>query len=272
MALLNMLRSPLNTIPQYIVTVLQTRVSVERIAWFLDEEEVEGQFSGLALADSTDSTDSDLGMTFGMTFGSMGVNLTDGVAAVVAAADLRGDANIGEDAEAALHEGGTRGGNGDDREEIPRGPGPELGIVNGWFKWNEVDRSKVEEKKNSDGILGRMRGALRSVWKWRSSSILPTTASTSTSAAPAITTSVHTPSHLDASSTTIPNDITSTSASASADASTDADAENAKERRFELRDINVVFPEGKMTVITGPTASGKTALLVRSSFLYRISS
>ncbi|KZS87429.1 hypothetical protein SISNIDRAFT_553186 [Sistotremastrum niveocremeum HHB9708] len=239
-ALLNMLRSPLNTIPQYIVTVLQTRVSVERIAWFLDEEEVEGQFSGLALADSTDS---DLGMTF-------------------AAADLRGDANIGEDAEAALHEDGTRGGNGDDREEIPRGPGPELGIVNGWFKWNEVDRSTVEGNKNSDGILGRMRGALRSVWKWRSSSILPTTASTSTSAAPAITTSVHTPSHLDASSTTIPNDITSTSASASADASTDADAENAKERRFELRDINVVFPEGKMTVITGPTASGKTALLM----------
>jgi len=32
--------------------------------------------------------------------------------------------------------------------------------------------------------------------------------------------------------------------------------------KFELRDINVMFPEGKLTVITGPTASGKTALLV----------
>ena len=33
-------------------------------------------------------------------------------------------------------------------------------------------------------------------------------------------------------------------------------------RRFELRDINVMFPEDKLTVVTGPTASGKTALLM----------
>jgi hypothetical protein len=39
--------------------------------------------------------------------------------------------------------------------------------------------------------------------------------------------------------------------------------------RFELRDINIVFPEGKLSVITGPTASGKTALLVRSWLEYR---
>jgi hypothetical protein len=32
--------------------------------------------------------------------------------------------------------------------------------------------------------------------------------------------------------------------------------------RFELREIDVVFPEGKLSVVTGPTASGKTALLV----------
>ncbi|KAG6830407.1 hypothetical protein H0H92_000903 [Tricholoma furcatifolium] len=31
---------------------------------------------------------------------------------------------------------------------------------------------------------------------------------------------------------------------------------------FELQDINVRFPEGKLTVITGPPASGKTALLM----------
>jgi ABC-type multidrug transport system fused ATPase/permease subunit len=37
--------------------------------------------------------------------------------------------------------------------------------------------------------------------------------------------------------------------------------ENA-DHRFELRDINVKFPEGQLSVITGPTASGKTALLV----------
>jgi len=38
-----------------------------------------------------------------------------------------------------------------------------------------------------------------------------------------------------------------------------------RDHRFELRDISVIFPEGKLTVITGPTASGKTALLVRPS-------
>ncbi|KAI0092260.1 multidrug resistance-associated ABC transporter [Irpex rosettiformis] len=34
------------------------------------------------------------------------------------------------------------------------------------------------------------------------------------------------------------------------------------ERRFQLNDITVMFPEGELTVITGPTASGKTALLM----------
>ncbi|KAG6864482.1 hypothetical protein C0991_009205 [Blastosporella zonata] len=34
------------------------------------------------------------------------------------------------------------------------------------------------------------------------------------------------------------------------------------DHRFELRDINVRFPEGELTLITGPTASGKTALLM----------
>ncbi|KAF8996876.1 hypothetical protein BDQ17DRAFT_1391964 [Cyathus striatus] len=34
------------------------------------------------------------------------------------------------------------------------------------------------------------------------------------------------------------------------------------ERRFELKDVDIMFPEGKLTVVTGPTASGKTALLM----------
>ena len=36
----------------------------------------------------------------------------------------------------------------------------------------------------------------------------------------------------------------------------------ASDHRFELRDISIVFPERQLTVVTGPTASGKTALLV----------
>lgn len=35
--------------------------------------------------------------------------------------------------------------------------------------------------------------------------------------------------------------------------------------RFELRDIDVVFPQGQLTLVTGPTASGKTALVVSNS-------
>ena len=34
------------------------------------------------------------------------------------------------------------------------------------------------------------------------------------------------------------------------------------DRVFELRNISIRFPEGELTVVTGPTASGKTALLV----------
>jgi ABC-type multidrug transport system fused ATPase/permease subunit len=36
----------------------------------------------------------------------------------------------------------------------------------------------------------------------------------------------------------------------------------AGEHRFELKDVNIMFPERQLTVVTGPTASGKTALLV----------
>ncbi|KAJ6542780.1 multidrug resistance-associated ABC transporter [Mycena capillaripes] len=36
----------------------------------------------------------------------------------------------------------------------------------------------------------------------------------------------------------------------------------AEDHRFELKDISVLFPENKLSVITGPTASGKTALLM----------
>lgn len=41
-----------------------------------------------------------------------------------------------------------------------------------------------------------------------------------------------------------------------------SDAGSESDRRFELTDVSVMFPEGELTVVTGPTASGKTALLV----------
>ncbi|KAA1467006.1 P-loop containing nucleoside triphosphate hydrolase protein [Dentipellis sp. KUC8613] len=36
----------------------------------------------------------------------------------------------------------------------------------------------------------------------------------------------------------------------------------AGDRRFELHDVNVMFPERRLSVVIGPTASGKTALLM----------
>lgn len=47
-----------------------------------------------------------------------------------------------------------------------------------------------------------------------------------------------------------------------ADSSDESGLEEEGGRSFQLRDVSVVFPEGKLTVVTGPTASGKTALLV----------
>ena len=48
------------------------------------------------------------------------------------------------------------------------------------------------------------------------------------------------------------------------EASTVVDAETINDHVFELRNVTVRFPEGELTVVTGPTASGKTALLVSS--------
>jgi hypothetical protein len=42
-------------------------------------------------------------------------------------------------------------------------------------------------------------------------------------------------------------------------------SDGGAEDTFELKDINVMFPSGKLSVISGPTASGKTALLVGRS-------
>ena len=51
------------------------------------------------------------------------------------------------------------------------------------------------------------------------------------------------------------------------EASSVVDAESIGDRGdrvFELRNMTIRFPEGELTVVTGPTASGKTALLVSS--------
>ncbi|KAI0657587.1 multidrug resistance-associated ABC transporter [Cubamyces menziesii] len=158
-ALFQMIRTPLNVIPAWIVQVLQTKVALDRVATYLDEEEVDEQVSTLKKGHVPPSEDTDEG----------------------------------------------------------------LGIINGSFKWNEVEEKEEDDKSKSKG-KGKDNG--------------PGKASTT---------------EHDAG----PSDAASTLAdSASAMASPPGD------HRFELRDITVLFPEGKLTVVTGPTASGKTALLM----------
>ncbi|KAI0657563.1 multidrug resistance-associated ABC transporter [Cubamyces menziesii] len=148
LALFQMIRLPLNVIPTFIVQVIQTKVAIDRIADFLDEDEVDEQVSTLKKGYVPPSEESEEG----------------------------------------------------------------LGIVNGTFKWNEAEeKGKVDNKKASVGTSGAEAGPSEGEF--------------------------------------------TVSESASALAS-------SGDQRFELKDINVMFPEGKLTVITGPTASGKTALLM----------
>lgn len=95
-----------------------------------------------------------------------------------------------------------------------------LGIVNGTFKWNEVEKRDKDAAKRGDKGLAA-NGA-------------------------------HAP----------PDAFLPDGPSTTADSASVASATTVGDRRFELRDINVMFPEGKLTLVIGPTASGKTALLV----------
>ena len=123
-SLFAMVRAPLNVIPTWIVFMMQTKVALDRIQGYIDEEEVDEQVSSLKV-------------------GTEGYSSKEG-----------------------------------------------LGIIKGSFKWNEV------EEKDKGKVA------------------------------------------------------TSTSSNAESDtASTLIDA--ALDRRFELRDISVIFPDGQFTVVTG---------------------
>ena len=112
---------------------------------------------------------------------------------------------------------------------LPGGDDEEgLGLENATLKWNEVvDVEKQEEQdKKKNGVFG------------------PSTSSPTSSN--------------DDVETVATSDVeTAASDSGSLLAGLETD------HKFELRDITVRFPEGQLSVVTGPTASGKTALLAR---------
>ncbi|KAF8060200.1 multidrug resistance-associated ABC transporter [Lyophyllum atratum] len=150
--------APLNVVPAWIVQILQTGVALNRIAVYLDEDEVTPQVSS-----------------------------------------LKKDASQPPPA---------------DEEEG-------LGLENASLKWNEVEEADKDGKVKDNG----------------------TDASDTSGASPSIgddvSIIVESPSAMSAASLA-----------------------EAMDHRFELRDISVRFPEGELSVITGPTASGKTALLM----------
>ncbi|KAF8526563.1 hypothetical protein BU17DRAFT_82663 [Hysterangium stoloniferum] len=151
--------SPLNVIPTWIVTLLQAKVSLDRIATFLSEDEVSEEMSSFKRDTVDPSSETD----------------------------------------------------------------QRLGISHASFKWNEVEDDKKTQTPAADS-------ATNTLPKSSSSSIAES------QNGPALSDSVS---------------ITSQGTS-----------QGTEDRKFELRDIDVIFPEGKLTVVTGPTASGKSALLM----------
>lgn len=136
-ALFNMLKSPLNIIPQWIVSIMQAGVSLDRIAAFLSEDEVPDVVSSLK---------------------------------------------------------------GSPRD---RSQGNQLRIVNGSFVWNSGETQSAEAHARTAG---------KRVLSFE-------------------------------------------------DNMSDR-SDDESEIRFELLDVDLSVPDGKLTLVTGPTAAGKTALLM----------
>ncbi|EIW82695.1 multidrug resistance-associated ABC transporter [Coniophora puteana RWD-64-598 SS2] len=109
-----------------------------------------------------------------------------------------------------------------------------LAIENGSFKWNAVPDKPEEDSTSKNAKNGKKRKHGKDVSR------------------DTISTMSSQPSTSDAESMTLADSGSAKGASTS----------GVEDRRFELQDISVRFPEGQLSVITGPTASGKTALLM----------
>lgn len=109
------------------------------------------------------------------------------------------------------------------------------------FKWNEVEEKKKDDPKDkgakTNGHGNGTNGTQRGSEETDATLTLPTT-------------------------TADINNGTNEEEGADRESLSGSITGSGNEHRFELRDLSVVFPEGELTVVTGPTASGKTALLV----------
>ena len=123
-----------------------------------------------------------------------------------------------------------------DLKAEPHLPGGEdeegLGLENATLKWNEVVHveKREEQDKAKNGVLSPS-----------ASSDIPSPTSSN-------------------------DDVETVAASDVGTGASDSESLTAgleTDYKFELRDTTVRFPEGQLSVITGPTVSGETALLVR---------
>lgn len=118
----------------------------------------------------------------------------------------------------------------------------ELGLYRASFRWNAVQEEKKEKEKD-DGKKDKKK------W-WNVFS--PKSAFEANGKKNGKRASPSPP----------PNTSDLEAALADAAAENISDGEGDEDHVFELRDVSVVFPERQLTLVTGPTASGKTALLV----------
>jgi hypothetical protein len=154
------LTRPMNVIPTFLAILVNTKVSVDRIAQFLDEEEVPAFVSDLKEEPATAATNRPT-----------------------------------------------------ERDE-------RLGIKDGWFRWNQAVEPLEAE------------AAHKRWWKfWRKSETLPMVVKP------------------------VSSDLT-TERNGTNGTSTPAEL-----HRFELRDIDIVFPSGHLTILTGPTGRFHVLLL-----------
>ncbi|KAF9255339.1 multidrug resistance-associated ABC transporter [Marasmius fiardii PR-910] len=177
-ALFGMIRAPMMILPNFIISILNTKVALDRITAFLGEEEVDEKVSTLKVA----------------TAGS--------------------------------HQ----------QSGQPRVEEHGLGLRNATLKWNEV-KDSISDKGKTVGTADSIKPRLSS-----SKSL----------------SSRH--SKTGSSNSSIHNSGADTSRASTSETGT-VYTTSSQETGFELRDISVMFPEGKLTVVTGPTASGKSALL-----------
>jgi len=135
----------------------------------------------------------------------------------------------------------------------------ELSIENGSFKWT-TGGTKEDESKDKDKKDKKDKG--KSVKTMPSPPVTSGPAHATAAEAP-VTPAEHPEEPTlvgpEASESTVVDDNLSRASSVLRGLSSDAPV---PERVFELRDINLKLAKGKLSVVTGPTASGKTALLM----------